>query len=118
MKAQQTKIVDDAALLAKAVLRAASEMSISQAEVGAIIGRDRSGINRGIKLDSKSGELSLLFVRCYRSLRALLGDDKQNLAHWFATNNAHLNGVPKELVKSVQGLTDVVRYLDGMRGKI
>lgn len=115
---QTNSALDDRVILSKAAKNAASELGIRLTELAEIIGKDRSSINRGINPASKSGELALLFIRCYRGLHALLGGDTENMAHWFAANNKHLNGVPKELVKSVQGLGIVVSYLDGMRGKI
>lgn len=110
--------LDDRAILGKATKNAASELGLKLNELAQIIGKDRTSINRGISPDSKSGELALLFIRAYRGLHALLGGDTKNMAHWFATNNKHLNGTPKDLVKSIQGLSNVVSYLDGMRGKI
>ncbi len=115
---QQAIDVDDKAILAKAAKNAASNLGIPLEELAKIIGRDRTAINRGIDPATKAGELALLFVRCYRALHTLVGGDPKNMKHWFGTRNKHLNGVPRELVKSVQGLNSVLIYLDGMRGKI
>jgi len=34
------------------------------------------------------------------------------------TPNKHLSGIPKELLKNIQGLVHVVEYLDAIRGKV
>lgn len=116
--ASHTISVDDKVVLSKAAKNAASQLGLTFEELANIIGRDRTAINRGIDPASKPGELALLFIRTYRSLHALLGGDEANMKHWFSNQNKHLNGIPRELVMSVQGLTFVLNYLDGMRGKI
>ncbi len=108
---------DRAAVLAKSVQRAAKALGLSQEELGRALGRDRSALTRGIDPDSKPGELALLFIRGYRALFVLVGGEGPDMKHWFATPNRHLNGRPRELVQSVQGLVRVVEYLDAIRGK-
>ncbi|MAL79302.1 MAG: XRE family transcriptional regulator [Sneathiella sp.] len=110
--------LDRGDVLGKAARNAAAALGLTRAELGEIIGRDRTSLNKGIRPSSKSGQLALLFVRCYRGLYALLGGDRANMSHWFRTENRHLRGTPKDLVKNVEGLVTVLRYLDGMRGKI
>lgn len=116
---QYSQQINNSIVLGKASKNAAAQLGFTSVELGEIVGRDRSSINsRGIDPSTKSGQLALLFVRCYRGLHAVLGGNQQNMEHWFATNNKHLHGKPKDLVKDVQGLVTVLRYLDGMRGKI
>lgn len=110
--------LNESAVLGKAAKNAATQLGLTLTELGDVIGRDRTSINKGIRPASKSGQLALLFVRCYRGLHAILGGNKENMAHWFATENKHLHDKPKNLVKTVEGLVSVLRYLDGMRGKI
>jgi hypothetical protein len=45
------------------------------------------------------------------------GDDAQARA-WLHAENTHLNGVPAERIRRVEGLVDVIQYLDGMRGRL
>lgn len=109
---------DAGATLAKAVLNAGRSLGLTQTDIGAIIGRDRSALHRGgIPPASKQGELALLLIRVYRSLFALVGGTDRDLKHWMYTENRHLGGVPAEQLKSVQGLTRVLTYLDAIRGK-
>lgn len=106
-------------VLGTALLRAGERMGLSRAELGRIVGRDRSSISRsGIDPDSKSGELALLLVRVYRSLAVMVDDDRAQLRHWLKTSNRHTGGVPAEQLQSVQGLVAVAGYLDAIRAKV
>jgi len=110
---------DGQAVLAKALVSAGRDLGLTQAEVGAVIGRDRTALSRAaIDPESKSGELALLLIRAYRALFVLVGGDPAQMRHWWHTPNHHLAGAPVELVRNVQGLLRVVEYLDAMRGKL
>ena len=110
---------DPASVLAEALQNAGKLLGMTQFELGAIVGRDRTAISRG-RLDpvSKPGELALLFLRCYRALYALAGGDAAQMRHWMRTENRHTGGVPAEQVKTVTGLARVLEYLDALRGKL
>lgn len=111
--------IDKASVLAEAFINAGKNLGMNQAELGSIIGKDRSAISRArIDPGSKPGELALLFIRCYRALFVLVGGDHQQMQHWMHTENLHTGGIPAEQVKTVQGLVTVVEYLDAMRGKL
>ncbi len=105
-------------VLATAVLNAARSMGVTQDELGDIIGKNRTTIARGIDPASKSGELALMLVRCYRALSVLVGGDTTEIKHWFTTPNKHVGGVPKDVAANVAGLVTVMRYLDAIRGKV
>lgn len=106
-------------VLAKALLNAGKALGFAQADIGRIVNRDRSTLQRhGVDPASVSGQLALLFVRCYRSLFALMGGDQQQMRHWMHTPNQHLDGVPAERLYSVTGLVHVCDYLDAIRGKV
>jgi hypothetical protein len=115
----------EAAVVAgKALLRAADALHVSAAELAHILGtseatlsRVRSGA-RPVELERKEGELTLLFLRVFRSLDALMGGDLAHARAWLNAENAHLRGVPLERMRTVQGLVDVAEYLDAMRGAV
>lgn len=110
---------DRASILAEALANAGRQLGMSQAELGAVIGKDRTAISRGrIDPASKAGELALLLIRCYRSLYVLVGGDAEHMRHWMQTENLHTGGIPVEQIKTVQGLASVLEYLDAMRGKL
>jgi hypothetical protein len=106
------------AVLAKALRNAGDTLGLSQAELGEVIGRARSSLARPVDPDSKPGQLAALLLRCYRSLFVLTGGEPAVMRHWMDSPNLHTGGVPREQVKSVQGLVAVTEYLDAARGKL
>ena len=118
MNAVIETIPDPKSVLSKALLNAGRLLGLSQAEVGEVVGKDRSSIARGLDPASKSGELALLLVRIYRSLFVLVGGESADVRHWMQTENRDLGGVPAEQIRTVPGLARVVEYLDAMRGRV
>ena len=118
MRIQLESQADEKHVLAKALLNAGKALGLNKEEIGNCIGRDRTSLARGIDPHTKTGELALLLIRCYRSLFVLMGGDEVNLGHWMHTFNRHINGIPVEQITSVSGLIYVVEYLDAMRGKV
>jgi hypothetical protein len=110
---------DPTAVLTQALVTAGKELGLTQAELGAVIGRDRAAlIRKSIEPGSKSGELALLLLRAYRALYVLVGGDPRQMKHWMHTANLHVGGVPAELIRTVPGLVRVVEYLDAIRGRV
>jgi transcriptional regulator with XRE-family HTH domain len=114
---------DSAAVLAKATLAAAARLGLSQRGLAAVLGASEASVSRlqrgrGIDPASKEGELALLFLRLYRSLDALVGGDDARAREWLQAGNDHVVGVPAERIARVEGLVDVVQYLDAMRGRL
>ena len=111
------------AVLAKAVFAAADRLGIRQRDLAAILGASEASVSRlqrGRSLEpaSKEGELALLFLRVFRSLDALVGGDESQARAWLHADNIHLGGAPVDRVKTVEGLVDVVQYLDAVRGRL
>lgn len=114
---------DPDSVLCKSVFRAQEALGLSAEGLGQVLGLDRTSVTRIKKrgtLDpaGKSGELALMLIRVYRALFALVGEQPQALRHWMQTENHHLNGVPADLVRRVEGLVRVTQYLDAMRGRV
>jgi hypothetical protein len=106
-------------VLTRALVKAGKELGLTQTELGAIVGRDRTALSRGaLEPDTKSGELALLLIRAYRALFVLVGGEPRQMKHWMHIHNHHVGGVPAELVRSVVGLMRVVEYLDAIRGRV
>ncbi|MBW0146126.1 MbcA/ParS/Xre antitoxin family protein [Marinobacter arenosus] len=115
----QDESTQDKVLLSKALLNAGKAFGFNQTELADIVGRNRTGLVRdGIDPESKSGELALLFIRLYRSVYALTGGEPDAMKHWINTENRYFEAIPRELVKSAEGLVRVNHYLDAMRGKL
>lgn len=111
------------AVLAKAVLNVAAQLGLNQSELADVLGMHRTAVSRlkkSLSLDpaSKQGELALLLVRLARALFALTGGDEAWIRHFMNTPNTVTGGVPKEQIKSIQGLVSVVEFVDAVRGKV
>ena len=114
---------EPAPILAKAVLAAAARLGLRNRHLAILIGSSEASVSRlqhgrGLDPDSKVGELALLFLRLYRSLDALVGGDDAKARAWLHAANDHLGGVPADRIRTVEGLVDVVQYLDAMRGRL
>ncbi|HUL71689.1 MAG TPA: antitoxin Xre/MbcA/ParS toxin-binding domain-containing protein [Vicinamibacterales bacterium] len=110
-------------VLAKAVLSAASRLGLRSRRLAKVIGASEASVSRlqrgrGIAPASKEGQLALLFLRVYRSLDALVGGDDRRAREWLHAPNDHLGGVPADRLSEIQGLVDVVEYLDAVRGRL
>src|SRR5262245_63569725 len=104
-------------VLAKAVLSAAGRLGLRHRHVAAVLGSSEASVSRlqsgrGLDPETKEGELALLFLRLYRGLDALVGGDDEKARLWLNADNVHLAGVPAERIRTVEGLVDVVQYLD------
>src|SRR3954469_12805990 len=89
-----------ARVVAKALVRAAGLLEISQKEMHAILGMSESTVSRlfkgeaRIKPHEKSFELAALFLRIFRSLDALVGGREDKARAWLTSPNSHLGGIP------------------------
>mgnify|MGYP001193077424 CR=1 FL=1 len=115
-------VPDPASVLSKAVVRAAEHLQLSRAALARILGMSPASVTRlhqgRLQLDpgSKPGELALLLVRLFRSLDSIVGDRDAARA-WLGSENLGLNGVPRDLLSTPQGLVHVVDYLDAHRAR-
>jgi hypothetical protein len=123
MNAQPSLRPEPGAVLARAVVAAAARLGVRNRRLAEVIGTSEASVSRltsGRRIDpaSKEGELALLFLRLYRSLDALVGGADDQARAWLHAENRHVGGVPADRIRSVEGLVDVIQYLDGMRGRI
>ena len=110
-------------VVTKAVLAAADLLGIRNRQLGAILGSSEASVSRiqsgrKIEVNSKEGELALLFLRMYRALDAIVEGDDEKARAWLHSNNDHLAGIPAERIRTVEGLVLAVHYLDAMRGRL
>jgi len=116
-----TQGTDASAVLTKAVTRAAERLGISRAALARILGVSPATVTRlfsgDYKLDErrKEWEFALLFVRVFRSLDSIVGDE-QSARQWLGSDNRALNARPIDLLHRTEGLVRVVQYLDASRG--
>jgi hypothetical protein len=113
------------AVLTKAAIRAADKLDVSQKTLASIIGVSEAVVSRmrngSFALERSSGkpfELAALFIRLYRSLDAIVGGDEAVAKAWLKNENTVLQSRPIDLIQKVQGLIDVIQYLDARRAPI
>jgi hypothetical protein len=114
---------DPSVVLGKATVSAARRLGLSNRGLARVLGTSEASVSRlsgdrSLRPGSAEGGLAALFVRLFRSLDAMVGGRDDQARAWFTSPNDHLGGVPAERVQSIEGLVDVVRYLDAMRGKL
>ncbi|MBK5937904.1 antitoxin Xre-like helix-turn-helix domain-containing protein [Halochromatium roseum] len=111
------------AVLSKAVTRAAERLDVSRSLLAKVLGVSPSTITRLYAGDyqfeqhRKEWELALLFVRLFRSLDSIVGEEG-NARIWLNSENRGLNARPIELISQAEGLVRVVHYLDASRGLV
>lgn len=104
-------------------MNAAARLGLRNKHLAEIIGTSEASVSRlrggrGLDPERKEGELALLFLRLYRSLDALVGGDDVKARDWLRAANDHIGGIPADRIRTVEGLVDVVQYLDAMRGRL
>ncbi|MEO8194844.1 MAG: MbcA/ParS/Xre antitoxin family protein [Gemmatimonadales bacterium] len=112
-----------APVLARAALAAARRLELRNKHLAEVIGTSEAFVSRlksgrGLDPQRTEGQLALLFLRLYRSLDALVGGDDAKARAWLHAPNDHVSGIPAERIRTVEGLVDVVQYLDAMRGRL
>jgi hypothetical protein len=115
---------DPAATVSKAAIRAATHLGIAAKDLATIVGVSPASVSRmakggyALQPSEKPFELAVLFVRLYRALDAMTGGDDAVSAAWLRNPNLALRAKPLELMRTITGLTDVLRYLDSRRAVI
>ena len=112
------------ATLTKAVVRAAGFLSLSQAALADVLGISPATASRLVggsyslqPARRREWEFALLFVRLFRSLDAIVGNDR-DARTWLRDDNRALGGKPLDLIRGAEGLIRVLHYLDASRGRI
>jgi DNA-binding XRE family transcriptional regulator len=109
-------------LLAKAVIRSAQALGLSQADLATVIGLSPASVSRlkdgTLTLTGKPFELAACLVRVFRSLDAIAGGDGETMRSWMRNPNHDLNAVPATMLRDVAGLVTVMAYLDAARAPV
>ncbi|POO57053.1 MbcA/ParS/Xre antitoxin family protein [Agrobacterium rosae] len=111
-------------VVTKAVVSAAERLGLNAARIAEILGVSAPTVSRMKRLDfilepgSKAFELSVLLIRVFRSLDAIVGGDETVAHTWLRNHNDALADVPAEKLTTITGLLDVLAYLDARRAPI
>jgi len=115
---------EPSAVLTKAMFRAAERLGLSRRQVAKIIGVSETTVSRlkrgetMLEEESEPFQLAVLLVRAFRSLDAIAGGDETVVRDWMTAPNSALGARPAEHISTVQGLDDVVTYLDARRAPV
>jgi hypothetical protein len=106
------------------VSRAADLLGLTNVALARTIGVSEATASRlragtyALEPGSKAYELSLLLVRLFRSLDAVVGGDEASLRSWMVAANRSLGGIPRDLVQTAAGLVAAVDYVDAARARV
>jgi hypothetical protein len=115
---------DEAAVVTKAVLRAAGRLGLPNRVLAVTLGVSEATISRmgsgtySLSPGDKPFELAVLFLRLFRALDAIVGGDTPAARAWLLNENSVLGAAPVSLIASVSGLVNVVGYLDARRALV
>jgi hypothetical protein len=118
------RAADQAAVVTKAVLRAAERLALSNRALAAILGLSEATISRmgsgtyQLTPGDKPFDIAVLFLRLFRALDAIVGGDGPAARAWLRNENTVLGATPVSLIQSVSGLVNVVGYLDARRALV
>lgn len=123
MPAPRTKPTtsDFEAVLTKAVLNAAEKLNVNGSALAPVLGVSEATVSRmksgdyRLEVETKPFELGVLFVRLFRSLDTIVGGDETAARAWLSRKNFALRNTPAQQIRTVEGLVDVVAYLDARR---
>ena len=105
----------------KAALRAAGLLNIKAKTLAAVLGVSEATVSRmhrgeyTLEPGTKPFELSVLFIRLFRSLDAIVSGDRSAASAWLRAPNSALAGIPLEQITTIAGLMDALAYLDARR---
>jgi len=107
-----------AAAISKATYRASEYLGLKQKEFAQIVGMSPTKVSHLWAADyqlnpsiKSEWENSILFLRLFKSLDAILGE-KEAARVWLRGENTALGDSPINVIQSVEGLVHVVNYLD------
>jgi hypothetical protein len=123
-KSKYVAIPTEAAILTKAVMRAADLLDLTNVALAKTLGLSPATVSRLrsgkyiLHAQTKEFELATLFVRLFRSLDAITGSDDLASRSWLRATNRAFQARPIDRMASVTGLVDVIAYLDASRAPV
>lgn len=111
--------IDSKTVLGKALINAADQLGLKQAQLALVIGVDNtaiSGLKTHPELDpaTKQGELALLLIRIYHAVYALTGGDPEWMQYFMHSYNEATKGIPIEQIQTISGLVTVLHFVDAI----
>lgn len=103
-------------VLAKAVLKAAEQLGLEQAQLERVLNFHHTAI---MELDpaSEPGKQALLLIRVFQSLYTLTGGDIDQIRHFMNGPNRMTGGIPMHQIQSKLGLIEVLNCVQSLGSK-
>lgn len=120
----QSGVLDEAAVVGRAALRAADQLGLRNAALADVLGLSEATMSRlksgdySLDKNPKAYELAVLLIRLFRGLDAIVGGDNTAVRSWMVTENKAFHGEPISLIKTISGLMQAVQYVDARRARI
>jgi len=109
---------EEAAKLTSEFFIATASIGLSNREIGEILGVSEATISRAKKREiyfSRTRHhqwlIAELLIQICKELQRIYNHPRKE-KHWFTTYNYLLRGLPIKLIHSIEGLIEVVRYLE------
>ena len=125
LRSAEPAAVGRSEVLAKALVRAADQLDLSQSRLAQVLGLSTATVSRlyagtyQLSPEKKEWEFAVLLVRLFRSLDAIVGGSAEDARRWLASDNQALaDRRPLDLITSTEGLVRVVGYLDARRAVV
>jgi hypothetical protein len=118
------KPAEQAAVVTKAVVRAAERLALSNRALAGMLGVSEATVSRMTKQsaqayqldpEGKPYELAVMFLRLYRALDGMVDGDITAARAWLRSDNTALGATPLSQLGTVAGLVNVIAYLDARR---
>lgn len=103
-------------ILSNPYLQACGHLELSRQEGEEILGCDVNLLDQQTCFwfypNYKARKTAIMVIHIYVRIFVFSGGDLRFIAHWFKTRNKYLKGLPRELIKTPEGRTDVLNYLN------
>lgn len=118
-------LAERSVILTHAVTETAKHLNVGPTDLAVIVGISQSSASRmfsggfTIKEGTPEWQLAALFVRFYRGLFSIVGNNDELAREWLTTGNHAFDGQsPLEVIKSIIGLVAACDYIDAHRAQI
>jgi hypothetical protein len=104
-------------LVSTGLIQAASDLKLSGSNLARILGLSEATVSRlkngtwTLQKDSKSYEIAMVFLHVYQRLKSVMNGNSHRMRAWLHARNEDLGSSPVSLLNKLQGLFQVLFYL-------
>ena len=101
-------------VLAKAVLRAANILGLSEQRLKKVLKIYHSSTIAELDPMSEAGQRALILIRIFQCLYSLSGSEERVIKKFMLNNNNLTKGIPIEQIEQESGLIEVLEYIQSL----